>query len=507
MENESSNPSGQSPIPEQTPGFSNEQSVDLAPIFPTEMPQPHATNSTASINNRKIRFWKKLSITLGVFSLVGYFVILIIANVLAHGDQFGWVIFMIASLVVQRLMLVSLILSIISFIRVIILSSQRKRHLFKDYLMVVIGLILIFSPIAASGVLSFFRISWGDDNSISVTLKSKDPYHITGSSSAGSVCTKGHQASNELKNVNIDDYYSYVGDAKERKLFAAAHYVESISEEIQCQVGEFYKKNNRFPNADEIEKFSAEALNDDLRNHTYNIKLETGAKPNQEDFTILFNRSCNNREVKQGNVAILSPHYGADGRYCSYNNIETIVKNLTSNKTTTSSSNSSSAPKYLSATSPLTVAHRCWGAVGKGQVFSAKALDNYAVDIACAFLSYQSHEKTTPTTQADIMKYLPADYGELLPDHATPTITFNANNPIQPYVFNICTSVKCNPDFSDKIISVFFVNPLKPDLLSCSEVESYDASLYDLKDTDSWYKVIFDNYPRNNTYRFYSNTN
>lgn len=277
---------------------------------------------------KKIKFWKKFSIILGCISAIGYIILLVIMNLMAHGSQYGWVFVMLFSLVARGAFFVLFILSIISLVRVMVLSAKRKQHILKDYAMVVVGLVLIFSPLAISKVLSFFRISWNEDESVSVTVKSKDPYYVTGSSSSSSVCINGYRTSNDLKNVDIDDYYGYVDDAKERKLFAAESYVEQIGEEVLCQVGEFYKKNNRYPNESEVEAFASKAISEDVRSGIYNIKLDVGNAPNSKDFTILFDTNCTKKTSDQGNVVVLSPLYGGEGRYCVYNDIGEIVDNI-----------------------------------------------------------------------------------------------------------------------------------------------------------------------------------
>lgn len=325
---EDQNPTPQiNPQPEHPP-----QPPSPLPPHQNSTPQPtpiptQSTNPTTNID-KKIRFWKRFSLILGLISFFGYILTLVIANVLAHGTQYGWVIFMIVGLYIQRAMLILCILSIISIIRVIILSTQRKKHLFKDYAIAIAGLILIFSPFAVTKILSFFRISWNEDNSVSVSVKSKDPYYINGSVSSSSVCVAGYRTSNDLKNVDINDYYSYVDGAKERKLFATEKYLSTISGEILCQVGEFYKKRGRYPSENEIKNFASQAANDDIRAGIYDIKLETGNTPNDRDFTILFDKNCSNQTSDPGNIVVLSPLYGAEGRYCVYNDIDRIVDNL-----------------------------------------------------------------------------------------------------------------------------------------------------------------------------------
>ena len=294
--------------------------------LPNGVTQKMPADFTTNID-KKIRFWKRFSLIIGLITFFGYILVVIGANVLAHGTQFGWIIFMMFSMAWYGLIFVLFVLSLISLIRVVILSSRRKKHVFKDYVMVVVGLLLIFSPYAISGVLSFFRISWNEDSGVSVTLKSKDPYYLSGDSSWGELnCTRMKKTgtSNDLKGIDIDDKYSYVDDEERRKLFAAESYVQQIGEEIICQVGEFYRKEGRYPNETEIEDFSSSAVNDDVRAGIYNVKLEVGAEPNNKDFTVLFDRNCTNKTDKDGNVVVLSPLYGGDGRYCVYQTIDEI---------------------------------------------------------------------------------------------------------------------------------------------------------------------------------------
>lgn len=145
------------------------------------------------------------------------------------------------------------------------------------------------------------------------------------------VCTPSYIASNSLRQVDIDEHYSYVEDSEKRKIFAAESYLEQIGGEILCQVGIFYRDNARYPNVEEIREFASEAINDDLRAGVYDIKLETGSAPNEQDFTLLFDVSCDNERTSPGDVVVLSPLYGGEGRYCVYQNIDRIVNNI--NKT------------------------------------------------------------------------------------------------------------------------------------------------------------------------------
>jgi len=90
----------------------------------------------------------------------------------------------------------------------------------------------------------------------------------------------------------------------------------------------FYKKNGRYPNENEVKNFSSEAVSDDVRAGVYDIKLEVGEEPNERDFTILFDRNCSNKTSEPGNIVILSPPYGKNGRFCVDNNINVIVNNI-----------------------------------------------------------------------------------------------------------------------------------------------------------------------------------
>ena len=264
-----------------------------------------ATKPTSEVD-KKIKFWKRLSIILGCVSLLGYIVITVVINEMAHNSQHGAMAFLLYGMLVYRMFLALFILSVVAFIRVIILSFRRKQHRFKDYAAVVVGLALIFSPFAMSAVLSLFRISWKEDGGISVALKSKDPFYITGDSTSNTVCMEGNMTSNELGNFH-----------------------ETIGEEILCQVGKFYKKYGRYPSQDDVAKFPAQAINNDMKAGIYDIKLEVGAAPNSEDFTILFDRNCTNRRAEPGNVVVLSPRRSSEtGRYCVYRQIDDIVENI-----------------------------------------------------------------------------------------------------------------------------------------------------------------------------------
>ena len=317
-----SNTSTDTPIPSTISSSASSPQDSLPNGVTQKMPVDYIANI-----DKKIKFWKRLSLITGLITFFGYIIVLFSVNVLAHGTQFGWVVFIMFGMTWQGLFFVLFVLSLISLIRVVVLSNKRKKHAFKDYVMVAIGLLLIFSPYVISGVLSFFRISWNEDNSVSVTLKSKDPYYLSGDSSWGELdCTKMQKTgtSNDLKGIDIDDEYSYVESEERRKLFAAEDYMQQIGEEILCQVGEFYKEEGRYPNEIEVESFSSNATNDDVRAGVYNIKLEVGVEPNNKDFTILFDRNCTNKTTKDGNVVVLSPLYGDSGRYCVYQTIDEI---------------------------------------------------------------------------------------------------------------------------------------------------------------------------------------
>lgn len=302
------------------------QQVQL-PQSDLESDQPTALNVAT---DKKIKFWRIFALVCGLISFCGYIVALIAANILAHEAQSaGWVIIWIFGLFVQRGMLFLLILAIIALVRIIVLSAQAKSHAFKNYAVAVMGIALVFSPFAISEVLSFFRISWNNDGGVSVSVKSKDPYYVTHSSSSSVSCMKGsHKTSNDLKNIDIDEYYSYVDDPKRRKEFAAESYIETIGEETLCQVAEFYKVNKRYPGENEISDFATKAISDDVRAGVYGIELEVGLAPNKKDFTILFDRTCTNQESDEGNVVVLSPLYGEEGRYCVYDKIDDLVENL-----------------------------------------------------------------------------------------------------------------------------------------------------------------------------------
>lgn len=320
MENSSVYPDTQNS--QQQPSSSNPQ------IDSTGLAQKKPLSSGADVD-KKIRFWKKFSLTVGLITFFGYILVLIVANTMAHGTQFGWIIFMIFGSAWQSLVSVLFILSLVCILRVIVLSRRRKEHILKDYVVVGIGLLLIFSPYAISGVLSFFRITWNEDDSVSITLKSKDPFYISDSTSSSWVCVKGYETSNDLKSADINEKYNYIDGEKKRILFATKQYMEQISNEISCQVGEFYKQNGHYPGEDDIKKFSEEAINDDLRAGVYSVKLETGEEPNNKDFTILFDKNCTNKTNDKGNVVVLSPIYDKnEGRYCVYNDIGQIVNNL-----------------------------------------------------------------------------------------------------------------------------------------------------------------------------------
>ena len=125
--------------------------------LPNDVTQKMPVDFIANID-KKIKFWKKFSLIIGLIAFFGCFIVLIGANVLAHGAQYGGgAIVMILIMAWQGLVLALLVLWLISLIRVVVLSNKRKKHVFKDYAVVAIGLLLFFLPYVISDVLSFFQ--------------------------------------------------------------------------------------------------------------------------------------------------------------------------------------------------------------------------------------------------------------------------------------------------------------------------------------------------------------
>lgn len=272
--------------------------------------------------DKKIKFWKRFSVILGLISFFGYIITLVATNIMAHGMQYGWVIFMVVGRVVQRAMFVLCVLSIIAIARVIILSSHRKQHLAKDYIMVVLGFALIFSPFAISEVLSYFRISWNDDDNVSITIKSKDPFYLSGDVSNSSSCDR------RSGRLMPDEYKAIYGAENSDEMMNMKAYVSLIGEEILCPIAEFYKENGRYPNDVELQSLAAKVESEDMRSGLYNLRLEVGNEPNETDFTVLFDKNCTNQTPRPGQISVLSPLYGEQGRYCVYNELDDILENL-----------------------------------------------------------------------------------------------------------------------------------------------------------------------------------
>ena len=333
---------------DQPNGMSQASAVGLPQVTPSTSPIPPQGNSLNDIQqkeflipttdiDKKIKFWKKLALILGSISFLGYILVIVGANILAHETKTGSVIFILFSVMWLQFAFVLFILSLVSLVRIIVLSRRRKKHVFKDYVIVVTSLILIaFSPFVIGGFLSFFSVSQNEDDNVTVTLESndnvsvvsklKDPYYLSGSlgwSGSSYSCSKEQITSTYNNSKALIDEYSHTIDEETQKMYIAKTYVETVGEEILCQIGEFYRGNKRYPNEDEIEVFSSNAVSDDLRNGIYNIKLEVGSEPNDKDFTILFDKNCVNNMTIDGNIAVLSPlYYGNVGRYCVYTNID-----------------------------------------------------------------------------------------------------------------------------------------------------------------------------------------
>ena len=190
MEGNNTNIGGQDIRQQSAPNESQASPASLS-----QTPSPTLQLSCTANVDKKIRYWRKFSLILGLIAFFGYIFAVIGANVLARKMQFGWIIFMVFSMAWRDLVLVLFLLSLISLIRIIVLSKRRKKHVFRNYAMVVIGLVLVFSPHALSDALALLRISWNENNSVSVTLKSKDPYYLSGDSSWGAwaKCAEGQK--------------------------------------------------------------------------------------------------------------------------------------------------------------------------------------------------------------------------------------------------------------------------------------------------------------------------
>lgn len=127
-----------------------------------------------------------------------------------------------------------------------------------------------------------------------------------------------------------------------------------------------------------------------------------------------------------------------------------------------------------------------------------RSLSYYADDLACAYLYYEYAERTQPTTQTDILKYLPDDFFRYLSSKANPRITINESNPEDAYVFNIlprrhCSLEDTSPDNSR--ISVWVRDPSSNMTFACAEIGIYKSTydLFDINDADHWYPILFGN--------------
>ncbi len=151
--------------------------------------------------------------------------------------------------------------------------------------------------------------------------------------------------------------------------------------------------------------------------------------------------------------------------------------------------------------------NNCTGVAPESFTYTDDSLGYYAQNLACAYLFHQYAKHTAPTTQADIFKYLPIDFVNALPDHRIPTVTIDADQPKDKYTFNILTHRLCsseNREPVDYAISVWYRDPSHNMGMSCTEIINYDnLNIYDLQSPDTWYSVIFRNYPRENSRRYH----
>lgn len=136
----------------------------------------------------------------------------------------------------------------------------------------------------------------------------------------------------------------------------------------------------------------------------------------------------------------------------------------------------------------------CNGIPEKGKTFSDSSLSYYAEEIACAYLYYQYVEHAAPTNQAEVLKYLPDDFLDMLESGAEPKIVIGEDLPSEKYVFDILPHRECsleNTASTDKYLSVWVRNPSKM-TLACGAIYSPDdPNFYDLEDTEAWYAKTF----------------
>lgn len=111
--------------------------------------------SLSSID-RKIAFWRKLSIISGLISPLSLLITFIISNLLAHQDSL--LVLLILGNLIQSVLIFSYMATIIAFVKITILSAQRKKSLPRDYIIAAIGIVLAFSPYIIGKILSLFGI-------------------------------------------------------------------------------------------------------------------------------------------------------------------------------------------------------------------------------------------------------------------------------------------------------------------------------------------------------------
>lgn len=115
--------------------------------------------------DEKIKFWKNFSIILGLIIFFGFIITNITINEIDTVNDLNnkpeaiVLISLIFTFAWKKIVFVSSILSLFCLIRIVILSSRRKKHILKDYIVTILGMILTFLPYAIFWVSSLFTKS------------------------------------------------------------------------------------------------------------------------------------------------------------------------------------------------------------------------------------------------------------------------------------------------------------------------------------------------------------
>lgn len=241
------------------------------------------------INNQgmvktKLKKWRMVSIVFGLIPPIGYIILNIIYGILsANSGGFGWVYLFLFAPIVFVVFGVCLVMTIISFVRIV--AWSRKGNRTPDAIIATLAILLVFSPFLISKV----WVSVRRTNSIS------NPYYH--SSEWGGLNCSSRKTSDRY------DEYDYVNI-------------------IGCMVADYYKAHKKYPVEGNIRSFLATRYPEFGRSG-YKLVIDTDVKPNEADFVIQYGVNCKGEakssydgEIYTKGFSIYSPLYSTTyGKY------------------------------------------------------------------------------------------------------------------------------------------------------------------------------------------------